>query len=171
VGDTLLYLLDANTIIESSTKFYQLNRVKPFWDWLLYQAGKGMVKIPYEIYEEVLKGNPDEFVKWFKKTEVRSILELGEDFDPFHLRKIVNEGYATDLNDIQMEKLGRDPFLISYAFGKKQRCVVTQEIPGSKKAQNRKIPDVCSQFNIPACSLFDVINTLDFSVDWQSKIS
>jgi hypothetical protein len=165
----LLYLLDANTIIESSKKYYQFNRVRPFWDWILYHAEKGDLKIPYEIYEENIKGKKDEFVTWFEQEEIRTKLQLNERIARNDLLRVINEGYAPDLNDIEIEKMGRDPFLIAYALSKPNRCVVTLEIPGNNIRHNKKIPNVCQHFGIPTISLFNLIEILDFSIDWKAK--
>jgi hypothetical protein len=164
----LLYLLDANTIIESSTKYYQIARVKPFWDWLLFHAQKG--SIPSEIYEEILHGKKDDFINWFGSKEVRKILEFPEKVNTMQVRRVISEGYGPDLNDVQIEKVGRDPILISYALDHSDRCIVTQEIPGNHVRQNQKIPTVCHNLSIASCNIFEVINTLNFSIDWQSEI-
>ena len=43
--------------------------------------------------------------------------------------KVVSAGYAPDLTDDEVEKIGRDPFLIAYALADPpERCVVTGKI-------------------------------------------
>ena len=33
-----MYLLDADTLIKAKNTYYQFDRVRPFWEWLVYQA-------------------------------------------------------------------------------------------------------------------------------------
>jgi len=49
----LLYLLDANVLIDWNRDYYRFEDVPPFWEWLRYHAEQGKVKIPIEIYEEI----------------------------------------------------------------------------------------------------------------------
>ena len=103
------------------------------------------MKIPLEMYEEVVVGRgalPD----WLKVH--RAVMVLDESVDTDLIRAVTEAGYAGDLTDEEIEKLGRDPFLIAYAladFG--QRCVVTTETPRLRQQRaNRKVPDVCDRF-------------------------
>ena len=53
----MLYLLDANALIDANRDYYPIDRVPEFWDWLVAKGERGQVKIPLEIYEEVTDGN------------------------------------------------------------------------------------------------------------------
>lgn len=108
--------------------------------------------------------------KWAKYSETKRALTLEEDVDVSIVSRIVTEGYAADLTDDEVEKLGRDPFLIAYVFTyNKERCVVTTEVsrPARRRA-NRHIPDVCRQFNLNCCNTFDLLRALDFRTNWKS---
>ena len=48
----MLYLLDANTLIDAKRNYYQIDRVPEFWEWLIYRGRQKTIKIPLEIYEE-----------------------------------------------------------------------------------------------------------------------
>ena len=50
----VLYLLDANVLIDANRDYYPIARVPEFWDWLLEMGRLGRIKIPLEIYEEVI---------------------------------------------------------------------------------------------------------------------
>lgn len=65
---------------------------------------------------------------------------------------VTERGYAADLTDDEIEKIGRDPFLIAYALADVQnRCVVTTERPRpSRTRANRHLPDVGSEFGVGA---------------------
>ena len=56
----MLYLLDANVLMTAHATYYPVDSVPEFWDFLLHQAQAGLVKMPLEIFEEVLDGSDDE---------------------------------------------------------------------------------------------------------------
>ena len=70
-----------------------------------------------------------------------------------------------------MEKLGRDPFLIAYAMSDiDNRIVVTTEVSkASKQRANRRVPDVCDNFNVKCIDTFRLTSDLDFSTNWKSR--
>ena len=51
---SVLYLLDANVLIDANRDYYPIARVPEFWDWLLEMGRLGRIRIPLEIYEEVI---------------------------------------------------------------------------------------------------------------------
>ena len=101
------------------------------------------------------KVNP-EILIWARKT------------DPELVGKVTEFGYAPDLDETELEKVGRDPFLISYGYADiKERCVITFEVSApSRQRANRKAPDICAGLDIPCGTLFDLIDALDFSTGW-----
>jgi hypothetical protein len=86
----------------------------------------------------------------------------------FDCSKGVKEGYANDLTDGEVENIGRDPFLISYALGEPERCIVTTEI--SKPARKRHKsphPDVCATLSVNCCGPWELNRKLGFKTSWQ----
>jgi len=167
----LIYLLDTNVLIDANRDYYPIRRVSEFWEWLEYMGKKGSVKIPIEIYEEIKEGSDDLSI-WAKKPSVESALLLIEEADVALVSYVIERGYANDLTEVEVERLGRDPFLIAYALQDiNNRCVVTTEVskPKSQRA-NRHIPDVCGTLNIPCCNTFRLISDLDFSTKWTTII-
>lgn len=161
----MLFLLDANTLIDAHRDYYPMDRVPGFWNWLLRNAADGRVKIPVEPYEEVVAGRQDDLVRWLRLN--RTTLRLEETAHPDFVAAVVDRGYARDLGDDEIEKLGHDPFLIAYAFrDPRNRCVVTNEAskPGRKRA-NRHLPDVCEAVGVRSIHLFRLIRELDFRTD------
>ena len=59
----LLYLLDANVLIDANRDYYPLGRVPEFWDWLVDRASRHQVKIPLDMYEEILAGREDDLTR------------------------------------------------------------------------------------------------------------
>jgi hypothetical protein len=164
----LIYLLDANVLIDANRDYYPTDRVPEFWEWLVHQGQADSVKMPIEIYEEIRDGN-DDLAVWAKEDAVESALLLDEAADPALVSEITEQGYASDLTDDEIVKVGRDPFLISYALSDlANRTIVTTEVskPGRQRA-NRHIPDVCSTFSIRCRNTFEFARELNFSTNWK----
>lgn len=169
----MLYLIDASMLITASNSYYPLDSVPEFWEWLLYQAQSGNVKMPLEIYEEIKEG-PDDEVKdllfaWIQTPEVKAALVLQEKVNDAFVARALVEGYAPDLTDDEIEVIGRDPFLAAYAMADPaNRAVATSEVSAtSKRRQNRKLPDVCKTMGILSCNPFELNRALDFRTAWK----
>ena len=123
-----LYLMDANVLIRAHADYYPLDRLAPFWAWLLTRAEAGNVTVPLEIYEEVCK-SPDLLGQWLRRLEVRKAIVLHEPTNMASVQQVIAAGYAPDLNDIELLSLTRDPFLIAAALGGPDRVVVCDREP------------------------------------------
>lgn len=160
----MLYLLDANVLITAKNLYYEFGRVDQYWAWLAYQAGQGHAKIPIEIYEEITIGK-DKLAVWAKDNKAALLLE--EDVDIALVRRVTIQGYAPDLTDIEIEIVGRDPFLVAHALADADnRMVVTGEVRSNKQRQNRPIPSVCDAFGVKSCDQWQFGRNLDFRTDW-----
>lgn len=166
----MLFLLDANVLIDANRDYYAIDCVPEFWEWLLFHGEQGNVKICFEIYEELTSGN-DILAEWVKKPEIRNALLLDENVEASLVQRVINEGYADDLDDTELAQLGQDPFLIAYALSSiNNRCIVTTESSKPRKSRaNRHIPDVCETFNIPCCNSFEFFKHLGFSTNWKKR--
>jgi hypothetical protein len=159
-----LYLLDANVPIEADESYYPVARIKPFWVWLIEQGEKGIIKIPRLIFNEITPP-PGPLAEWLKREDVKKVLVLEEKPDTALVQRVLNEGYAPNLNDVEIQKVGKDPFLVAIALAKPDRVVVTKErSQPSKMKANRKIPDVCDHFGIKWMTDFDLYRVLKFSI-------
>lgn len=167
----MLHLLDANVLFDANRDYYPIKRVPEFWDWLAHHASEGRVKVPLEVYEEV-EDDDHGVGDWISQDSIRKVLLLDEASDVNHVRTVVR-AYAPDLRDDEVEELGRDPFLIAYAFRDKvNRIVVTSEVSKpSMQRKNRRVPDVCKDLGVKCCKVFDLTNSLNFSTDWRSQLS
>lgn len=164
-----MYLIDANVLITAHEQYYPIDRVPQFWELLLMRGNDGKIKIPHEIFHEVVEYKSDDeekakLVDWLKTESHKSKLLLDEDTVVVSVQEVLNKGYSPCLSDIEIEKLGKDPFLIAHALkDKNQRVVVSLEISRPKaKACNRKIPDVCESLGIKHMNTFGMIRELNF---------
>jgi hypothetical protein len=159
-----LYLLDADVLIRAHEDYYPIDRIPPFWDWLLEQAVLGTIKTPLQVYNEVApyRGLLPE---WLRQSNVREALVLTEPTNSATVTQVLTHGYAPDLTDVEIEEIGRDPFLIAAALNGPERIVVTRE--GSKPKvmrANRRIPDVCAMFGVAAITDYELYRRLSFSI-------
>ena len=130
------------------------------------------MKIPEEIYEEIVlprprPENPNILVDWL--TEHQNVLRFDEPASTGLVAYATEQGYAADLTDEEIEKIGRDPFLIAYALvDVQERCVVTNERSRPSRSRgNRHLPDVASDLSVRCIDAFDLIQNLDFRTDWR----
>ena len=130
-----------------------------------------MVKILQEIYEE-FKGATSDLGKWARNHATESALLFAEDVDPSLVARVVDDGYAPDLTDAEVEKIGRDPFLIAHALvlPTERRAVTTEASSPRKRRANRKLPDVCSGFGTVSYNTFESVRNLNFSTNWRSTV-
>ena len=160
----MLYLLDANTLIRANADYYPIGRIPQFWNWLIACGEAGRVKIPNEIADEVTAGR-DDVADWLKGADAKAALRLGERVEVASLRHVVANGYAPDLDATEMQKIGKDPFLVAYALGKTDRTVVTKELSKpSKLRANRKVPDVCDSCRVTWLDDFGFYRSADFRI-------
>lgn len=158
----MLYLLDANTLIDAEEFYYGFDQVPQFWDWLLSECSAGRVKMPYEIWLEI-QGSTNELGKWINDPFTKELLILDEQPDAGLLNKVLAIAYAPDLTDAELEQIGADPFLASYALAAPDRIVVTKEVSKpSRTRQNRKLPDACNIVGVPWMTDFALYRALGF---------
>jgi hypothetical protein len=165
----LIYLLDANVLIDANRDYYPLQRVPEFWEWLHNAGENGHAKIPLEVYEEISDGK-DNLASWAKQEHITIALLFQEEVDVSLVARATDQGYASDLTDDEVVKIGRDPFLIAYVLkDPESRCVVTTEVSKAKRRRaNRHLPDVCSDLGLRCCNTFEFLRALDFSTRWNS---
>ena len=166
----MLYLLDSSSLISVHDTYYSSDRVPEFWEWLHFQARKGVCKVPPSIYAEI-KPTDEKFRNWIKRNKKHLVLAKEEKLEL--VRHVQDIGYGKYLTEVQIQKIGADPFLIASALeDPTYRLVVTHEVSKpSKKGDNRQIPDICDQVSVRWMSTVDFIRALDFKTGWRDEIS
>jgi hypothetical protein len=143
--------------------------VPEFWEWLAHVCSEEQAKVPIELYEEITDGN-DALADWATGEDNRGALLLEEEVDGELISRVVGQGYAPDPTDEELEKIGRDPFLIAYALvSPGERCVVTTEVSKPRRTRaNRHIPDVCATVGVQCIDSFQLLRALDFRTSWRA---
>lgn len=80
----MLYLLDANVLIDANRDYYPVGRVPEFWEWLVEMGSLGRIRVPQELFEEVVlppppEDRPDPLVEWMNGN--RDAIMLDEEVD------------------------------------------------------------------------------------------
>lgn len=170
----MIYLIDANVLITAHNTYYPVDRVPEFWDWLLHQAKAGVVKMPIEVFEEVMEGSGDEekdqLLAWLKGEGVRAALVLEGEANIALVQRVLAIAYAADLDDIELETVGRDPFLIAHGLAAPaSRTVVSNEVSkNTQRRARRKIPDACRDVGVACCNTFAMLRALDWRTGWKA---
>lgn len=165
----MLYLMDANSIIDAKDLYYVIDRVPEYWEWLIHHGDAGRIKIPAENLDEVSAGTEkeDPFYIWRKDPVTTQALKLDEEVDIALVQRVLAR-YGADLNDDELITIGKDPFLIAYALASAERTVVTSEnSKPTARRRNRKIPDICGELGIRCITPFQLNKELDFKTNWK----
>ncbi len=167
----MLYLLDSNVLITANDTYYELERIRPFWDWIRAEAKRNVVKIPREMWDEIRPASED-FRLWLSANQVD--LAIDEVHSPSLVESVLLNGYGfnrSDVDDIATIEQTNDAILIAYALANRSnRCIVTLEgvqspdAPHLPKPQNRKIPLVCRRLGVRCIDTFELIRELDFRI-------
>ena len=124
----MLYLLDSNVLITANDTYYELERIRPFWDWICAVAKRNVVKIPQEMWDEITPASKD-FRLWLSANQ--EYLAIHEVPSPSLVESVLLKGYGfnrSDLDDITTAEQTNDAILIAYALAdRNNRCVVTLE--------------------------------------------
>lgn len=123
--------------------------------------------------EEIKAGRKEDdlLLDWIRTPEIEIALLLDEAVDVLLVQHVVSNGYAADLRDDEVEKIGRDPFLMAYALADSaNRTVVTTEVsrPSTQRAK-RKVPDVCQAVGALCCGPFALNKALGFRTGWRTS--
>lgn len=150
-----MYLLDSNIFINAKNRAYGMDFCPAFWDWLLLEHSRGFLGSIDAVRDELLKGQ-DELSGWVKTLPPGFFSQLppsGEDALKRIMTHLAAQHYSQD--ELAFFCSGADVYLIAHAMAG-NHVVVTREKAslGSKKI---KIPNVCQDFGIQYCSIYDVI--------------
>lgn len=161
--DELMYLLDANTLIEAKNRHYGFDFCPAFWNWLIQQNQQGMVYSVNRVKEEILDGE-DELKDWVKITGSQLFLPAVEHIDDA-FREINKFLYKNQYEESGISKFqaSADYYLIAQALTENtsqilnsNTIVVTQEVSSNSK-QKVKIPNVCKALDVECIDPYEML--------------
>lgn len=161
----LIYWIDANVLITAKDGPYRFAINPGFWVALEDQARAGTVRIPHQVYEEIVKNGPnDDLAKWAKNrrsgglfVKANRAVQAAMTRVSDHVKNTYQPHHAAEFLSVA------DPWLIAHALDS-GGAVVTFENrqPG---AQRVKIPNVCHELGVSFLSLYDMLQRLGISFE------
>jgi len=157
-----LYLLDATFIITATYIHHPIRRCPEYWRWIAIQLQLENLAIPTKIIDEITPYDVE--VKAWMKGNCHS-LALEKLVDRNTLSHVFSHGYEVEMNEMNLQETGNDPFLIAYELrDTKHRVVVTCETSKpSMVGVTRKIPDVCKYLEIDCIPPYKLLDIVEFS--------
>ena len=150
-----MYLLDANIFIDAKNRAYGMDFCPAFWEWLSLKHLQGFLGSIDAVKDELLKGQ-DELATWVKTLPPSFFPKLPPS-GVVAMKRITTHlaGQHYSQDELEFFCSGADVYLVAHAMTE-NHVIVTGEkaAPGAKKI---KIPNVCKDFGIRYCSIYDVI--------------
>ena len=153
-----MYLLDANSFIQSQNVYYPIDVFPCVWDTIEALALKGEIGILENVRSEIIRDN-DQSALWVKNKFPKSAI-FDVDQQTMNAYKIIqndvaaSKRYQTIALSVFANSSIADPYICAYAMSPLCVTVVTYEVSNGDKFDPRnplkkvKIPDVCKLENI-----------------------
>lgn len=159
----MIYLLDANTLIEAKNRYYRMAVCPAYWSWIQRSQGAGVVASIDLVAEELKRGN-DELATW-AKGQTDLFLPVSDD-DTQQSFGAVAQQVAAEAAGMKAGALdeflaGADPWLIAKAMALKDAVVVTHEQFNLQMRRKFSIPNVCHHFGVPWIDTFELLSRTD----------
>lgn len=170
----MIYLVDANVVMQAANTYFRHSWVPEFWSWLRHHGSLGNIKMPLEIFQEIKDGSnnseKDELFAWASEKKNKDAILLADSVTSPLIKTVMEKGYSLTLNEVQLQMIGQDPFLVAHALkDPANRCVVTHEVSRPKAAaHNRKLPDACASVGVACCTPFQMMQSLGFKTAWNT---
>lgn len=157
----MLYLLDANVLIQAKNVYYRFETFPVFWDWLIAEQARGRLDTIAPVYDELTRGT-DTLADWMKdRKDDGWFLKIDDDATQMKFAAIADWLMAQPFTDgARAEFLGgADPWLIAKA-ATEGGIVVTLEKNDPARRNKVLIPVVCRAFGIPCVDTFAMMQRL-----------
>lgn len=156
----MIYLLDANSLIQAKNLYYRMQVVPGFWDWLL-QPHKGLIISSIDhIYAELTKhtSSPDELHRWVQshKHLFRASTDVATQQVYTSIVNHVAQHPAYAQAEISRFLRGADPWLIAAAKNL-SATIVTHEVIAPTNSTKVKIQNVAREFAVDWIDIFDLL--------------
>ena len=164
-----IFLLDSNTLIEPSKKFYSFRIAPGFWTFLQNEIFDGNILVIDVVAKEISKGR-DTLADWLDETNVVPLDRRSPDILTGYTKVLnyvhQNSAYSDRALALWSDSSHADPWIVAFAIAR--GCtVITFEQPntslGTSQTSKPKIPDVCSAFGVNCINLFQFLDIRNFS--------
>lgn len=160
----MIYLLDANALIQAKNFHYGMDFCPAFWDFIEEKSLDSTIASVDMVYTELTKGD-DDLADWIKnKKNDINFFSVSDSATQNKFGEIVNYISNHRFKETEIVRFldGADPWLIAKAAILEEATIVTHEIfvsdPNTKKI---KIPNICEQFGVSYIDPFEMIRALN----------
>jgi len=171
LGGGLQYILDANTFIEASNRYYAYDVAPGFWRSIEYHGAQGTLASLDRVRDELREG--EDMVQWKKGSGKHLFLSSNEPDVISAYREVVRWVHGQDRFRPEAKAAFADiadAWLIAYAKAKGV-FLVTHEEPAPQAKKKVKIPDVCRAFGVIWKNTFAMLRELGVSYGWEQPPS
>lgn len=162
----VLYVLDANVLMEAHRRYYAFDLCPGFWECLEHYCGEGCVVSLDRVRDEVQDG--DALADWvasapeafFVSTADPEVVRLYQDI----MAWVHSQPQFLEAAKARFAR-GADGWLIAYA-GARGATLVTHEKFESNAKRTVPMPNVCRQFGVAYCDAFAMLRALEVRFRW-----
>jgi len=166
----MIYLIDSNIFITAANTFYSFDFGMKFWDFLEQQAKVNKLASIDKVLNEINKCEDllkkwanNSFSNYFLNTKNFNVIQKYSELMQWAENK--NNHYTRNAIDEFMKEDNADPWLIAFALIEKEKYKIVTFEKFNKNQKNKiPIPNVCEEFNIHTCDLYQMLKGLEFKL-------
>ena len=166
----MIYLFDANILIEAKNRYYGLDFAPGFWEFIERESEKVTLKSNDMVLAE-LQEHKDELSDWSKtKSEIFNISSEEEEIQE-NFKNVANfvSAYAGYSDAEKAHFLSKaDPWLIAAAMYLEGVIVTHEKLVGGNSTKV-KIPNVAREFHIATIDTFEMMRRLGGKLELQQS--
>ena len=163
--DAKKYILDSNVFIDAKNTYYAFDICPAFWEFIIASYSAKLLFSIDEVERELFKKAGKEDLKQWIENNLQNTGFFLDTKDRMVLQKYIEIGDAVNRNAQYFRKAkaeffdGSDLWLIAYAavYG---FVVVTHEQKKIGVKKRVPIPNVCDEFNVDYCNIFEMLKEL-----------
>lgn len=155
----MIYLLDANTLIEAKNRYYGMSICPGYWAWVLRTHGQGVLASIESVGDELKRGN-DELAQWAKHNKALFLPVSDEATQTAFAQvaeHVASQAHAMKPGALDEFLSGADPWLIAKAMTLTDSVVVTHEQFNLQMRRKFSIPNVGQHFGLQWMDTFAVL--------------
>jgi hypothetical protein len=165
----MAYLLDTGIFIEAKRRFYGLDFVPGYWDWLMREAATGVLRSIERVADEI-GAQQDELSTWAAMLPDGFFLRPDNTFSAA-FQRVSQWALASGFQAAAYNEFldVADSFLVAQALAG-NHTVVTLEKPATTPSKRKiKVPDACAGLNIKCMTPYALMRLLGVRLVLESK--
>ena len=159
----MIYLLDANTLIEAKNRYYRMTVCPAYWSWVQRSYGAGVVYSIEPVGVELKRGN-DELAAWAKSQDGLFLPVSDEATQQAFAQvaaHVASQAAAMKTGALEEFLDGADPWLIAKAMTMQDAVIVTHEQFNLQMRRKYSIPNVSQHFGVAWIDTFELLSRTD----------